>query len=180
MQRLIRHHGMTVRRRVLRGILCGAFCLAMSDGPTVAASATVVALGASHTAGKGLSRSQAFPAQLESMLRANGHDVRVVNAGISGDTTGGMLGRLERATPAGTRVVILQPGGNDARKGGDRGANIAEIERRLGARGIPVIMLENGSFHGLPKQPDGQHLTPEGYHAIAERLLPQVTSALGR
>jgi acyl-CoA thioesterase-1 len=41
-------------------------------------------------------------------------------------------------------------------------------------------MLENGEFHGLPHQPDRMHLTPEGYHAIAERLLPQVISALGR
>jgi acyl-CoA thioesterase-1 len=147
-----------------------------------AGSGFVVALGASQTAGKGLSRDQAFPAQLETMLHAKGYDVRVVNEGVSGDTTSGMLNRLDQATPSGTKVVVLQPGGNDWRKGGgaDRTANISEIERRLRARGIKVIILENGTFRGLPKQTDGQHLTPEGYRAVAAHLLPQVTRALGR
>jgi acyl-CoA thioesterase I len=145
-------------------------------------SGTVVALGASQTAGKGLSPNEAFPAQLETMLHAKGYNVRVVNAGISGDTTGGMLSRLDQVTPSGTKVVILQPGGNDERKGSglSRSSNISEIERRLHARGIKVIMLENGIFRGLPKQPDGQHLTPEGYHAVAAHLLPQVMSAFRR
>ena len=44
-------------------------------------------------------------------------NARVANAGINGDTTAGMLRRLDRAVPAGTRVVILQPGGNDAPQG---------------------------------------------------------------
>jgi acyl-CoA thioesterase-1 len=147
-----------------------------------AGSGSVVALGASQTAGKGLSPNQAFPAQLETMLHAKGFNVRVVNAGISGDTTGGMLSRLDQVTRASTKVVVLQPGGNDERKGSgsERSSNISEIERRLHARGIKVIMLENGIFRGLPKQPDGQHLTPEGYHAVAAHLLPQVISALRR
>ena len=92
-----------------------------------------------------------------------------------------MLGRLDRAVPPGTSVVILQPGGNDARKGvgADRTANIAAVESRLAARGIKVIMLGNAMLHGLPHQPDGEHLTPEGYRMLAESLLPQVESALG-
>lgn len=147
-----------------------------------AGSEFVVALGASQTAGKGLSRDQAFPAQLETMLHAEGYDVRVINEGISGDTTSGMLTRLDKATPSGTKVVVLQPGVNDWRKarGADRSANISEIERRLRARGIKVIIVENDIFRRLPKQPDGQHLTPEGSRAVAAHLLPQVTRALGR
>ena len=141
-------------------------------------AATVVALGASNTYGKGVARSQAFPAQLEAILRAKGLAIRVVNAGINGDTTEGMLRRLDRVAPNGTSVVILQPGGNDRRKGSpDR---TAEIQSRLSARGIPVIMLPNTVFKGLPQQPDGQHLTPEGYHMIAELLASQVTGAIGR
>ena len=69
-------------------------------------AATVVALGASNTAGKGVSLSQAYPAQLETMLRARGFDVHVINAGVSGDTTGGMTARIESTVPKGTRVVI--------------------------------------------------------------------------
>src|ERR1700722_13988262 len=89
--------------------LCGAAFLAM----TTADAATIVALGASNTAGKGVSSSEAYPAQLEAILRARGLSVTVVNAGISGDTTEGMLGRLDQAVPDGTSAVILQPGGND-------------------------------------------------------------------
>ncbi len=141
-------------------------------------AATVVALGASNTYGKGVARNQAFPAQLEAILRANGLNVHVINAGINGDTTDGMLRRLDRLVPNGVSAVILQPGGNDRRKSSpDR---TAEIQSRLGARGIPVIMLPNNVFKGLPHQPDGQHLTPEGYHMVAELLASQVAGAVGR
>jgi len=143
-----------------------------------ASAATVVALGASNTYGKGVARNQAFPAQLEAILRAKGLNCRVINAGINGDPTENMLRRLDSAVPNGTSVVILQPGGNDGRKG--RPDRTAEIESRLSAKGIRVIMLPNSAFHGMPHQPDGQHLTPEGYHMIAEQLASQVASAIGR
>jgi acyl-CoA thioesterase-1 len=139
-------------------------------------AATVVALGASNTAGKGVSPGQAYPAQLESMLRARGFDATVVNAGVSGDTTGGMMARLESAVPKGTSVVILQPGGNDLRKGAP--SYTAEIRKRLGAMGVRVIMLPNGMFRGKPHQPDGMHLTPEGYHLLAQQLVGPVASLL--
>jgi acyl-CoA thioesterase I len=141
-------------------------------------AATIVALGASNTYGKGVARNQAFPAQLETILRAKGLNVRVLNAGINGDTTEGMLRRLDSAVPSGANAVILQPGGNDGRKGSpDR---TAEIQNRLSARGIAVIMLPNNVFKSLPHQPDGQHLTPEGYHMIAESLAAQVAGVIGR
>ena len=145
---------------------------------SAARAATVVALGASNTYGKGVARNQAFPAQLEAILRARGVNCRVINAGISGDPTENMLRRLDSAVPNGTSVVILQPGGNDGRKG--RPDRTAEIESRLSAKGIRVIMLPNSAFHGMPHQPDGQHLTPEGYHMIAEQLASQVAGAIGR
>ena len=141
-------------------------------------AATIVALGASNTYGKGVARNQAYPAQLEAILRAKGANVRVVNAGINGDTTESMLARLDRAVPNGTSAVILQPGGNDRRK--LRPDRTAEIQSHLSARGIPVIMLANGMLRGLPHQPDGQHLTPEGYHMLAESLASQVSGAIGR
>ena len=82
-----------------------------------------------------MARSQAYPAQLEAILRARGVVIHVVNAGINGDTTEGMLRRLDSAVPNGTRAVILQPGGNDLRKGSaDR---TAEIQGRLSARKFP-------------------------------------------
>ena len=136
-------------------------------GGVTAEAATIVALGASNTYGKGVARNQAYPAQLQAILRAKGSSVRVVNAGINGDTTEGMLRRLDSAVPNGTSAVVLQPGGNDRRKRSpDR---TVDIQSRLSARGIPVIMLGNGVLHRLPHQPDGMHLTPEGYPVLAER-----------
>ncbi len=165
------------------GVLAGAAILAasLSFGHAHAASGTIVALGASNTNGKGVARNQAYPAQLEAILRAKGHTVRVVNAGINGNTTGQMLARLDGAVPRGASAVILQPGGNDRRKGeGDTAQNIAEIQARLSAKGVRVIMMENSMFRGMPKQSDGQHLTPEGYRMLAEAIAGQAEGALGR
>src|SRR5256885_14806264 len=83
-----------------------------------AGHAQVVALGASNTAGKGVAPQSAYPAQLEALLRAKGYNGHVTNAGINGDTTAGMLARLDTTVPNGTRVGNLQPGGNDLRQGG--------------------------------------------------------------
>jgi acyl-CoA thioesterase-1 len=165
--------------KVVASLACIAAAILASAG--AASSATiVVALGARNTYGRGVARHEAYPAQLEALLRRTRPDIRVVNAGINGDTTGGMLRRLA-ALPSGTAVVILQPGGNDRRKGSedDRAGNIATIQSRLAARGIKVIMLENGMLRNLPHQPDGQHLTPEGYRMLARALLGQVEAALG-
>ena len=164
--------------RALRFGILGFFLAVLNLGAASADAATIVALGASNTYGKGVARNQAYPAQLEAILRAKGSNIRVVNAGINGDTTEGMLQRLDRVVPNGTSAVILQPGGNDQRKGSpDR---TADIQSRLSARGITVIMLPNGMLRGLPHQPDGQHLTPEGYHMLAQSLASQVSGAIGR
>ncbi len=80
--------------------------------------------------------------------------------------------------PKGTNVVILQPGGNDRRKGGTDVTG--EIRSRLGARGIKVVMMPNSALRGLPHQPDGQHLTPEGYRMLAQSVASQVAGAIGR
>lgn len=143
-----------------------------------AQAATVVALGASNTAGKGVSAGEAYPAQLQALLRARGLDVTVINAGVSGDTTGGMMARLDSAVPKGTRVVILQPGGNDMRKGAPN--YTAELQGRIRAMGARLVMLPNSMFRGKPHQPDGQHLTPEGYHMLAQQLVGPVAAALGK
>jgi acyl-CoA thioesterase-1 len=148
------------------------------------AGAQVVCLGASNTAGKGVSQQEAYPAQLEGMLRARHYHGRVADAGVNGDTTWGMLNRLETAVPSDTRVVILQPGGNDERHGTAswRDANISQIVERLRARQVAVIMLENrliGEIRGQGYGSDGQHLTAEGYRLLAAQLFPAVAAALG-
>lgn len=159
-----------------------AACLAALAGPAEAAQ--VVALGASNTIGRGRGSTpdgvppgQAYPAQLQKLLRAQGCSVSVANAGVAGDTTRGMLVRLPKAIAKDTRVVILQAGGNDGRQGegGDTAANVAEIERQLRARGITMITLDRlGRLAGSYRLADGQHFSAEGHAAFAAHLAPQV------
>jgi acyl-CoA thioesterase-1 len=144
------------------------------------AQAQIVAIGASNTAGYGVGASQAFPAQLEAMLRAKGSAMHVANAGISGDTTAGMLSRLGTDVPAGTKIVILQFGGNDFRKGrsgADRPANIVQIESQLRGRGIKWVLadgLVKAALQAGLRQPDGQHLTVEGHRQVAAALVRSI------
>ena len=105
--------------------------------------AVIVAFGDSLTAGLGLPQDQAFPAQLEAALKARGHNVTVVNAGVSGDTASAALARLDWALPDDASAVIVELGGNDALQGippeGTKKALTAIIET-LQARGLPVLL----------------------------------------
>src|SRR5262245_26064897 len=123
---------------VMRSLLIVGLLAAGLLGAATEAGAQIVAIGASNVAGRGVSSSEAWPAQLEGMLVAKGRNVHVVNAGISGDTNAGMLGRLDSAVPDGTRIVLLDRyggGWNARRKGqGDQSAELASIEARLRGR----------------------------------------------
>jgi acyl-CoA thioesterase-1 len=171
-------------------VVLGLGALAGWAPEATAAEVNIVAPGASNTfgmgkgrhAGDGVSPGQAYPAQLQALLKARGVDARVGNAGVPGDTTAGMLARLGSAVPSGTHVVILQPGGNDARRGagGDRAGNIAAITSRLQARGIKVILLDR--IRSLTpvssRHPDGQHFDAGGHAAVAASLVPRVMAAI--
>jgi len=103
----------------------------------------IVALGDSLMAGYGLPIEQSFPAQLETALRKRGHKVRVVNAGVSGDTTTAALRRLDWALSGDTDAVILELGGNDALQGLPPEATkaaLSDILQRLEAKGLPVLL----------------------------------------
>lgn len=78
---------------------------------------TIFALGDSLTAGFGLAPGQGFPAQLEAALIERGHDVRVVDGGVSGDTSTGGLARLDWSLDPETDAVIVELGANDALRG---------------------------------------------------------------
>ena len=97
--------GGTMTRRAISNLssLIAVALFTIAAGPASAATAQIVAFGASNTAGYGVGSDQAWPARLEAMLRAKGYQVTVANAGISGDTTMGMLRRLDAAL----RVMIV-------------------------------------------------------------------------
>jgi acyl-CoA thioesterase-1 len=111
--------------------LTAAFLAVMALGWANGAQAQIVAIGASNVAGRGVSSSDAWPAQLERMLAAKGRRVHVTNAGINGDTNAGMLARLDSAVPQGTRLVLLDKyggGWNGRRLGqGSQSAELAAI-----------------------------------------------------
>jgi acyl-CoA thioesterase I len=103
----------------------------------------IVAFGDSLTAGYGLSINDAFPAQLQRALNAKGVAVKVVNAGVSGDTTVGGLSRLDWSVPDGTDAVILELGANDALRGFDPAITRKTLDtmlRRFQERKIPVLL----------------------------------------
>ena len=171
---------MSLRRRLLLFALLGLPLDAANF-----AHAQVVAFGASNTAGTGPSgggvmQSEAYPAQLEKLLRARGLGVTVKNAGVPGITTAMMLSSLDSAVDSGTKVVILNPGvPNDIRLGGTAAGaqrNVAEMSARLRARGIKVIVLNTPSFPQDTRE--GEHYNARGHAVIAARLLPQVMAAL--
>src|SRR5262249_24946846 len=111
-----------------------------------AAPLRIVAVGASNTHGWYVGNQGAYPARLHALLRAKGIDAQVINAGVPFDTTAMMLRRIDKDVPNGTDIAILQPGDNDRRFFGtkeQRAANIAEMERRLRARGIKVIVYDD-------------------------------------
>lgn len=103
----------------------------------------IVALGDSLTAGYQLPPSGAFPVQLEKALRARGANVKVINAGVSGDTSADGLARLDWALPDNADAVILELGANDALRGNPVSAakqSLNAIMDKLQARKLPVLI----------------------------------------
>jgi acyl-CoA thioesterase-1 len=103
----------------------------------------IVAFGDSLTAGLDLPEKDSFPAQLERALKARGQEVKVINAGVSGDTASAGLARLDWAMPDDASAVIIELGANDALQGLDPAATKATLEKiitELKARGLPILL----------------------------------------
>lgn len=119
--------------------LCAGFAMSAANAKTL----QIVALGDSLTAGYQLPPSDAFPVRLEAELKARGHDVSVLNAGVSGDTSTGALSRFDWAVPQGADIVIVELGANDALRGIDPSntrAALSEMLKRLNQRGADVLL----------------------------------------
>jgi acyl-CoA thioesterase I len=121
-----------------------AFLACVSIRDAQAEPVQIVAFGDSNTAGFRLRDEHAYPAQLERALRAKGHDVHVLNSGVSGDTSSMGLARIDKAVPPGTRIAIVYFGRNDVRWGVEPTkfrANIEAIVKQLRARNIEVLLI---------------------------------------
>jgi acyl-CoA thioesterase-1 len=127
--------------RLLAALLVVTFASAAE--PALGASRVIVALGDSLTAGLGLSPEEAYPALLEARLAQEGYDYRVVNAGVSGDTSAGGLRRIDWALKLGPEIVIVALGANDGLRGLPPTAmrdNLLAIVQRARNAGARVLL----------------------------------------
>ncbi len=119
----------------------------MPAGAAGAKEAVILALGDSLTAGYGLPKAESFPAQLERALRDEGLEVRVVNGGVSGDTTAGGLARMDWLMVDRPDLIIVELGANDALRAIDPAQTRANLDQILvkskqeGARVLLAGML---------------------------------------
>lgn len=128
----------------IRPILAAAaLVLFAAAGVATAEPVRLLVLGDSLAAGYGLLPEDAFPAQLERRLRRDGLDVRVLNGGVSGDTSAGGRARLGWVLADRPQAVIVELGGNDALRGLDptaTRANLDAIVSRLRKEGVRVLL----------------------------------------
>ena len=150
-----------------------ALALSVAAPAAVAAEPLrLVVLGDSLTQGYGLAQGEGLVPQLQAWLRDAGHDVEVINAGVSGDTTAGGLSRLDwtLAEPVDAMLVIL--GGNDLLRGIDPAASRANLDailERLADEGLPAMLV------GLPAP---GNYGPEFRDAFAA-MYPELAEAHG-
>lgn len=112
--------------------------------PVGAQDTEVLALGDSLTQGYGLLDTDGFVPQLNSWLQKNGRDVRIVNGGVSGDTSAGGLARADWSIGPMTDAMIVALGGNDLLRGIPPEVTRANIEGILQVaqeRGLPVLLI---------------------------------------
>jgi acyl-CoA thioesterase-1 len=159
----------------MRIFLACLLALGFAFGPAPAAAAgpiSGVGFGDSLMAGYQLGPGEGFPEQLQAALAAEGFDVTIANAGVSGDTTAGGLARLDWSVPDGTDFVILELGANDALRGIAPEITRQNLEKmivRLKERGIDVILA------GMLAPPN----MGEDYAARFDPIFPDLAAKYG-
>jgi acyl-CoA thioesterase-1 len=137
-----------------------------------AAPIKIVAFGDSLVAGYGLNAGQGFPEQLEATLKTKGHNIEIVNAGVSGDTIETASARLDWALGEGADGVIVVLGGNDFLRGIDPARSRMAMDNLLGQlaeRGIPTLV--GGMLAPLNYDPD--------YRNAFDNIYPELTAKHG-
>ncbi|MBF9031768.1 arylesterase [Rhodobacterales bacterium HKCCE3408] len=125
-----------------RAVSKAALALVLAAAPAAAEEVTIAALGDSLTAGYGLPTEEGFVPQLQDWLAARGHDVQLINAGVSGDTTAGGLARLGWTLTDDVDALIVALGGNDLLRGIAPEVARANLDAILqGAEGRPVLLV---------------------------------------
>ena len=162
-----------MKNKAMPGILA-LFCglLLVVSGAARADTLNIVGFGDSLMAGYELSPSDAFPVKLEAALKANGHDIAIANAGVSGDTSSGGLSRLDWSVPDGTHAVLLELGANDALRGISPEKTRENLDMMIGKlkeRGIAVLLI------GMLSPPN----MGSDYQAQFDRIYPELAETHG-
>jgi len=146
-----------------------AFLLLMVN-TAAAQPLTLLGFGDSLMAGYGLQPSDAFPVKLEAALKARGHDVKVINAGVAGDTALDGASRLDWALSDEVDAVIVEFGANDAL----RGLPVPQAEQaldqllgKLAEKKLPVLIAGMRAPPNLG--PDYQKAFDGMYARLAEK-----------
>ena len=162
------------RPLILARLLASLALLLTAAGPgSVAAEeklVTILAFGDSLVAGYGLGSSDGFTAKLEAALKAKGIAARVINAGLSGDTSAGGLARLDWALEPKPDFAIIELGANDGLRGLDpaqTNANLDAILSKLKAKGVPALLA--GMYAPPNMGPDYGQAFNALYPALAEK-----------
>jgi acyl-CoA thioesterase-1 len=156
----------------------------------------IVAFGDSATYGWLVARRDAYPAQLQKVLRAKGYDVVVKNEGVPGGTSSGALRHLDDVIATDIDIALVEFGTNDLRAHVPpkrMRANLRAIVRALQKRGIAVMVIGLGSLNlsavtrathvpyaqwklpaGEYRARDHAHFNAQGYSIVVKRMLPQV------
>lgn len=130
----------------------------------------IVAFGDSLTAGLGVAPNEAYPARLQRLLEEQGLRYRVINAGVSGETTAGGLRRVEWVLKSHPDLVILELGGNDGLRGlnlQETKANLERIIRRCQEASVTVVLA------GMKLPPNYGADYTKGFEAIYPALATQ-------
>lgn len=152
-----------LRRLALVCLALIGVALAAPGASATADLPVVVAFGDSLTAGYGVSSAAAFPNRLAAALEARGMPVRMINAGVSGDTTAGGRARLDWMLADRPDVVIVELGANDGLRGIDPATtyeNLDAILARLDAEGVTTL------FAGMLAPPNLGRDYGEAFDAI--------------
>lgn len=128
-----------------RGLqILAAATLMVVSASAQAGQLRILAFGDSLTAGAGVTAEDSLPAQLKRRLVADGFDIEMINAGVSGDTTAGGLARLDYTLSAGpVDMAIVELGANDMLTGVDpkkSRANLDQIISTLRSKGVTVML----------------------------------------
>lgn len=129
---------------MIRAIRNAGVATIFSITAAMAEPVVVAAMGDSLTQGYGLPADQGFVPVLQSWLQGQGADVRVINAGVSGDTTAGGLSRIAWTLTDDVDALIVALGGNDMLRGIDPGlvrSNLDGILKAASDRGVPVLLI---------------------------------------